>query len=44
MEILTELGEILLPMEDRRAEARQYLERARCLLEAEVLPLSRNPP
>ena len=39
VEILTELGEILSPMEDRRSEARQYLERARGLLEAEVAAL-----
>jgi len=35
-QILTELGELLLPMEDRRAEARQYLERAQNLLQTEV--------
>ena len=35
-QILAELGELLSPMEDRRAEARQYLERAQRLLEAEV--------
>ena len=36
VEILTELGELLLPMEDRRAAARQYLDRAQHLLEADV--------
>ncbi len=35
-QILAELGELLSPMEDRRAEARQYLERAQRWLEAEV--------
>ena len=36
VQILAELGELLSPMEDRRSEARQYLERALRLLEAEV--------
>jgi|GEM_PF-2252111 len=36
VQILAELGELLSPMEDRRFEARQYLERAQRLLEAEV--------
>ena len=35
-EILTELGELLLPVADRRAEARQYLEQALRQLEADL--------
>ena len=43
-EILTELGEIVSPMEGRRAEARHYLERADHLLRAEVLKQPKSAP
>ncbi|WP_165231900.1 protein kinase domain-containing protein [Aquisphaera insulae] len=44
IQVLSELGELLIPRADRREQARQVLERARTLLESDAAPRFVGPP